>query len=632
MRKLWAHSLLLLLFSIAGVVPILADGGELVEVNAFGGGSFFRREEFKLMPGAQATRLKLISGGLVGLRVTENIGDYWSLEQTWGIYGANNVRFSNAPGVRNGTASFSNRLRQFQFNVVRHLTPRDSWIRPFFTAGLGANWHSPTQEAKLAALDPVNPLFGAMGPVRLGLSTRPAFNYGGGIKAKISPNFGFRFDIRGLASPGPTFGIPRLGSQDPRRPYLFLPKNTALNGTQITGGISFYFGETGPKLTHEFTVPPSIEGVTAICPGETATLRLPARDTLAGHKARYRWTVNGQDANNNNSDFRFTAPQKSGDYTIAVHVEDEAQSADKAEMRATKRNPAQPADRTATLHVKEYKNPTATCEAGQKDLRRGETTSVSVTAKGSECSGQMSYRWSASEGSVSGGATGQYDSTGVAFDQSITDREQRKNITLTATVNDEKGGTASCAVNVTVRHKVPVAERRIDKPTQLDDIIFSAGSARVNNCGKRILADELYPLMTRNRDYNIWLIGHIDAKESPKAARRGRRTAKASQLDRERVLNTAAFLSAGKETCKDIELSRIKVDWVGTDQTSEFKPRFCETSTREKKGQAIRSRDPHAKNQRVEIWLVPQGTTPPTAAKAIKDAPVSDIRAKGCPK
>jgi len=93
-------------------------------------------------------------------------------------------------------------------------------------------------------------------------------------------------------------------------------------------------------------------------------------------------------------------------------------------------------------------------------------------------------------------------------------------------------------------------------------------------------------------------------------------------------------LSAGTGICPQLELSRVKVDWVGTAPGSTPKPAFCAASTnvREKSGQAIRSAYPRVQFRRVEIWFVPGGADLPREVKSAKDAPESEIKAKGCPK
>ena len=90
--------------------------------------------------------------------------------------------------------------------------------------------------------------------------------------------------------------------------------------------------------------------------------------------------------------------------------------------------------------------------------------------------------------------------------------------------------------------------------------------------------------------------------------------------------------SAGLAACKDIELSRIKVAWVGTQQTNEYKSTFCDASTKEKKTDAVSSADEKAKNRRVEIWLVPQGAGTPAGAGDIQDVPRDEVQLNGCPK
>jgi outer membrane protein OmpA-like peptidoglycan-associated protein len=97
----------------------------------------------------------------------------------------------------------------------------------------------------------------------------------------------------------------------------------------------------------------------------------------------------------------------------------------------------------------------------------------------------------------------------------------------------------------------------------------------------------------------VILIGYRDASERGKAA---------ATLDRDRALNAAAVLSAGTGICPQLDLSRIKVDWVGTDQATPNKASLCGTSTtvKEKGGQAIGASDQKAQFRRVEIWFVPR--------------------------
>jgi hypothetical protein len=170
---------------------------------------------------------------------------------------------------------------------------------------------------------------------------------------------------------------------------------------------------------------------------------------------------------------------------------------------------------------------------------------------------------------------------------------------------------------------------------RLDDVIFAKNNARVNNCGKRVLIDNVASGIA-NGDYDVVLVGHRDTDEQTNApgvrGRRGRRAAAATRLlDEQRVLNAAAVASGGTATCGKVDPSRIKVDWVGTDQTSETRPGQCGTSNiKERKGSQTSEAD---KNRRVEVYLVPHNSTAmPPAVKNAKALPESDVKALGCPK
>ena len=302
----------------------------------------------------------------------------------------------------------------------------------------------------------------------------------------------------------------------------------------------------------------------------------------------------------------------SGDHRIGLHVTDPSSD-----------NPANPVDVSAvTIHVKSYSRPTvSSVTANPSDLERGQTAALHATASGSECSGALSYSWSASEGVANGnGADGQYNSSSVSFNEADRSRPQSKRVTITATVTDSKGGSASGSTNVTVNYSAAVKH--------FGDIEFPKGSARVNNCAKRVLIEQLYPILTANSNYDVVLVGHVDTNEAPKG-----KGAKAGSLDKNRVLNTAGVLSGGSGTCTALDHSRIKGEWVGTVQDTEFLPTSCTVSTeapKERKGNEVDANE--AKNRRVEIWLVPKGLALPPAARNAADLPEADLKKVGCPK
>jgi outer membrane protein OmpA-like peptidoglycan-associated protein len=197
----------------------------------------------------------------------------------------------------------------------------------------------------------------------------------------------------------------------------------------------------------------------------------------------------------------------------------------------------------------------------------------------------------------------------VSFDPNATG-VQSKVVRLTATETDSKNQTASADANVTVTKKA-VATR--------DDIVFANRSSRVNNAAKRYLIEQLTPKLRADPGSTVILIGHRDMSETGRAS---------ANLDTQRVLNTAAVLSAGTGVCPSLDLSRIQVSYAGTDQTDPPMP-FGDASVKERSGQG--ATDQRAQFRRVEVWFIPSGADRPSVA-GLQPAPEREVKAKGCPK
>ena len=195
----------------------------------------------------------------------------------------------------------------------------------------------------------------------------------------------------------------------------------------------------------------------------------------------------------------------------------------------------------ANVRVKTSAAPTVRFAISQNTIAYGDRVPLAATATGSECTDPVTIRYTASEGTVTGN---NYDSSGVAFDMNNRLHEQTKTITLTATATDAKGQTARATANLTV-NLTPQAKR-------YDDIVFPNNGARVNNCGKRILLEQVTPDLRNDPGAKVILIGHRDNGERV-----------ALKLDDKRVLNAAAILSAGTGICPSLDLSRILIHSAG---------------------------------------------------------------------
>ena len=620
MRAVWRFPVLAL--AVAGCLSIPRparaqnatshsdDYFNFIELNGYGGWRDFEEIEHGL-------GTKLQSGAVLGGRVTENFWNYVGIEESYGAYSWSFLKFLSTTPNGQILPKFPVRIFNPQANGVVYFTPRNRRIRPFITAGLGAGYYKLHRNATGAAeMLPPSAGFENFNSVWGFLA-----NYGAGLKYQSAPWFGVRVDVRGYAGQQPRFNLPGASVNG----GVFIPSGYPLNGLELTGGITFYLGHRGEKVapapapTPAPPPPPRQVGAlnpgtisasnTSVCPGDAVQLSSNASDP-EGHSLTYQWSVNGSNEGGNSSNYTFT-PNAAGDYRIGVHIADSTNAS-----RAADASPV-------SIHTGVYNAPQVSgANATPGELERGQMAMVHVSAMGSECSGTLTYRWSATEGTVTGtGPDAQFDSSSVAFNEGDRSRPQSKQVTVTAMVTDSKGGSGSASASITVN--LPAQVRHYG------DILFPKDSARVNNCGKRVLIEQLYPLLTANPNYDVVLVGHIDSSEAPRGrSRRGR------NLDRERVMQTAAVLSGGTGTCTALDRSRIRGSWVGATQQTESLPTSCAVSTsapKERRGAAIEDTN-EAKNRRVEIWLVPKGMPLPAAASGAQELPTTELQRIGCPK
>jgi hypothetical protein len=315
--------------------------------------------------------------------------------------------------------------------------------------------------------------------------------------------------------------------------------------------------------------------------------------------AAFAWSVNGQPTSQGRS-FEFgTTGRDPGAYKIGLAAE-----APEYNRAATE----------TTVEVLPYRPPAGTIEVSPAEIWAGEKATIASRFSQGQCGGTLrGPEFSANEGAVSGNV---FDSSSVQFDPS-NNSEQRKTITLQARVADQKGVTAAEAT-VVVKKKAVVAA------TRLPDIVFPANSARVNNCGKRVLLEELKSLIDRDPTGKVVFVGHITEAEK-------------SELDRQRAMNAAAVISAGQGICTSFPANQILVSGAGSaDNGVDLQPHFCGTSaiprTGELSGQIVKESDAKAKYRRVEVWFVPTGGVAPASLKDSQEASAIPVSSLGCPK
>ena len=669
--------------------------------------------EWDLFSGAQLfhkrpdpLQTKLLNSMEFGTRFTQNLWRYWSLEES--LSGTTLADLTLLPVASAGNApriDLEQRVWKLGFNPVYHLTPIGSRVRPYLTLGYTQAFFDAVKDGKLtaAALKPVPASAFAS-------TTKPAMNYGGGVKFRVSELVGFRFDIRGLWSGAPTWGLPpNIGNALPAG-SLYIPKIGSLHGMNANAGIEFNFGGGTRMAAAEvkrriFELSPIQGSPTTGVAGDMFTFRTNLTDSANARGIVYNWTIDGvaqpgatgpelkstltggqHVMNVTATDPATRTTATAGPYTVNVGT-----AARTFELSALQANPGTnvysgdpvtfstkltdsanapnivytwtvdgvaqagasgPEFRTTSLSAGSHQigvtatdpatgktattgaytmtvNPvpplTITDGSDKSQLKPGET--AKLTAQGTEnaYSGPLTYTWKTNVGGIQGsGSSVTFVSSSVNFDPANVFKPESRTATITPTVTDARGRTATGnPIQITV-NKDPQAMR-------LDDLIYGKGGSRVNNCAKRILIDELQGLMNNNPDVDVLLIGHIDKAEPTKGAK-----GRPLNLDHQRVYNAAAVLTAGTGVCAKCDLNRLKVSFAGTSQTSDYRSGFCGTSTRQKsderKSEAIAADDEAAKNRRVEIWIVPKGLAMPGGATNVLPAPVKVIKAKGCPK
>jgi hypothetical protein len=643
----------LMLFG-AAAQPLNAQSKEftptIFDIDPFGGYQWYH--------GGRVQDLQ--DGVLGGIRFTWDFHKYFGLEGGL-TYGKDDVRLVTP---QNTFVRFDANSWQLAVNPVIHFAPRGSRIRPFLTVGPAAMWYRPHSRS----INVSSPAY----TYTLAPKEEPALIYGGGLKVRLTDIIGIRFDLRGLWSKASHYDLPTV----PTGPLnIYSPKNFTDEAFQMTAGLMIHLGKrtpppvvtvatnppglmitvdsvksTAPKTfdwkpgsNHELaTDSPQMQG-TATCTfqswsddgAQTHTVKGPSTDTrytaqfscrepdrrpefeitgiVGAHDvcagdplelratttgvpsdATYAWTVNGSSVSGSGSMATISTGSLSGSPTATLTI---------SAGGVTK-------TRSVSFRILGGGPPTVNFEQPKSPITVGEKVTLNATGTADGNCGSVTVVCRASEGTVSGNV---YDSTTVTFDPRATQR-QEKTVLITCTGTDARGRTGDATRNITVTSS-PTARR-------LDDIVFAKNNARVNNCAKRLLLEELTPMLRDNPGSQVILIGHRDSGEAGKT------------LDRMRVLNTAAVLSAGTGICPSLELDRVKVKMVGTDQTSQTRPSFCGASTniKERAGSSVSESDAKSQYRRVEIWFVPAGASAPSDAGDAQAAPASDIKKLRCPR
>jgi opacity protein-like surface antigen len=191
-------SVVLVLFSLS-----TAASAQVAEFGVLGGYSMLKKADIGSLAtvNPQPNDLQLQDGFRLGFRFTFNTWQFFGHEVGYAYNRTNWL--DNTTGSQVGSS-----IHQGFYDFLAYATPEGKKIRPFAAGGLQfSNFVWPGYSATSG-----------------GGSTKFGYNYGGGVKVKVSPIFLIRFDVRNYASPKP-FGLPA--------------QNGWLNQLETSAGLSF---------------------------------------------------------------------------------------------------------------------------------------------------------------------------------------------------------------------------------------------------------------------------------------------------------------------------------------------------------------------------------------------------------
>lgn len=404
---------------------------------------------------------------------------------------------------------FFNRWVGAQVEVAAHPDGKNDGAT---TAQAGLIFRFPTED--------ITPfIHGDVGGVRLGgpykqpYTWGPALTVGGGMDYE-TPFFNHHLALR-LFQADYEYWHVNFGPQPP------FPTGGRANVkvARLSTGLVLHFGSITPPppVTYSCSASPN-----SVFPGEPITVTGTATNINPKKTATYSWSANnGATVTGITSSGHVdTASLNPGNYTVTGHVS-EGQKV------------GQFADCTATFTVKQFEPPTVSCSANPSTVQPGGTSTV--TAQGvSPQNRPLTYTYSASAGQVSGsGSTATLNTEGAPSGP----------ITVTCTVQDDKGQTASGTTTVNVEAPPPPPAPKVK---QLCSITFNNDRrrpTRVDNEAKACLDDVALNLQ-QQADATLVVVGNSASNER-----------NASRAAAERAVNTKEYLV----TQKGIDASRISV-------------------------------------------------------------------------
>jgi len=277
------------------------------------------------------------------------------------------------------------------------------------------------------------------------------------------------------------------------------------NDMRLSSGIVFRFGGNAAPppppptpVTYSCSVNPS-----SVFPGEPIAASGTALNLNAAKTEVYTWHVDGGTVTGVSSTAKIdTTNVAPGAYTLKCHVSEGDMLSENA-------------DATAAYVVKAFEPPTVSCAANPSTVNIGDK-SVITAAGVSPQNRPLTYSYAAQSGSIIGaGASATFDSTGALSGA----------VSITCSVTDDKGQTATAGTSVNVMPSLAAAEvQQLETRLALHSIFFQTDEPRIERPNGGLLTSQEKTITTLATDFKrylelkpdayLTLTGHADVRGS----------------------------------------------------------------------------------------------------------------------
>ena len=204
------------------------------EFSFFGGvGWLAGRQEFPTLTdvtGSNVVRIDAGSGWVMGIRISENLSNFFAAEFEYALNDQPATALNLAPGLP--ALNLNQKIHNLTYNGVLYPFGRRRRIRPFGTFGAGASLFQISSEAEAA---------GIAAGLDLVDRWKVAWTWGGGVKFRMGGAWGLRFDFRDHISPVPDYGIPRMAQTVSGIVTPAFRPDGRFHSYQVTAGFIFFF-------------------------------------------------------------------------------------------------------------------------------------------------------------------------------------------------------------------------------------------------------------------------------------------------------------------------------------------------------------------------------------------------------